>query len=410
MWSARQAALVFVFLLSSVTVLAAVPLLPTKQLLAGSALGAGSNPRPLRTLLQKKTGLSNELRKVCTLIDWDEQTKLPPWLSPIDEGAEQGLAVVLGQSLKPDGSAAQVLIDRARMAKTLLDQKKVTKVLVSGGDPARVGRTEAAMMAGVLREEGIPAERIIQEPQAMTTAENAWFTLRWIPKGTGQLYIVTSEFHIPRATYIFQETFNYFYGMVEDAYKNNPEWKSTTKRYPRLAIHPVPTKSFCGSDEKLNTDNNPRGDINTKSLALRSMNELRGLGSYEVPNALFGPPLNEILYIWPIQINVTKDPENKANLQTAMTRAMNVVRSLCVCQSPPEKGGREVDYPMKLPIPTALPAGETTKDWRKVRNTCLVHAQAQRSQPDGKSGSSLRSMGTISISLLLIGLTGVVHS
>ena len=39
-----------------------------------------------------------------------------------DSGAEQGVAVLLGQSLKPDGSAPQVLLDRAQMAKELLHQ------------------------------------------------------------------------------------------------------------------------------------------------------------------------------------------------------------------------------------------------------------------------------------------------
>lgn len=37
-------------------------------------------------------------------------------------GSTQGLAVLLGQSLKPDGSAPQVLLDRARMAQKLLRQ------------------------------------------------------------------------------------------------------------------------------------------------------------------------------------------------------------------------------------------------------------------------------------------------
>lgn len=53
---------------------------------------------------------------------------------------------------------------------------------------------------------GVPADAIILESQATTTAENAWFTLRWIPKGTGKVFIITSDFHIARATYIFEES------------------------------------------------------------------------------------------------------------------------------------------------------------------------------------------------------------
>merc|ERR1711920_1187453 len=112
---------------------------------------------------------------------------------------------------------------------------------------------------------------IIQESQSTTTAENAWFALRWIPPGTGKIYIVTSDFHIARATFIFQETFNYFYKMVEDRYKDDPRWNSTTRMYPRLTLIQAPTQSFCGSDASLSTDDDPAADINTKSLSRRAM-------------------------------------------------------------------------------------------------------------------------------------------
>merc|ERR1712232_537044 len=94
---------------------------------------------------------------------------------------------------------------------------------------------------------GIRKDQIIIESQATTTAENAWFALRWLPKGTGHFYLVTSEFHMARATYIFEETLNYFYRMVEDAYKDvvNAHCNGTVDRYPRLTIRQAPTKSFC---------------------------------------------------------------------------------------------------------------------------------------------------------------------
>lgn len=81
---------------------------------------------------------------------------------------------------------------------------RVVKVIVSGADPAGVGHTEASATAAVLMDIGVPADAILQESQATTTAENAWFILRWIPKGTGKVFIITSDFHIARATYIFQ--------------------------------------------------------------------------------------------------------------------------------------------------------------------------------------------------------------
>ena len=93
-----------------------------------------------------------------TSIDWSIQNRIPPWLSNIESGSSQGVAIVLGQSLKPDGNPSQVLLDRALKAKELLETQKVSKVIVTGGDPAGVGRTEAYEMKQVLVKAGIPAE------------------------------------------------------------------------------------------------------------------------------------------------------------------------------------------------------------------------------------------------------------
>eukprot|EP00928_Gymnodinium_smaydae_P091771 TRINITY_DN75511_c0_g1_i1.p1 TRINITY_DN75511_c0_g1~~TRINITY_DN75511_c0_g1_i1.p1 ORF type:complete len:294 (+),score=39.44 TRINITY_DN75511_c0_g1_i1:225-1106(+) len=289
-------------------------------------------------------------------------------MSPIRENAAKGVAVVLGQSLNPDGSAPRVLIDRAKMAKRLLDEGKVDKVMVCGADPAGVGHTEAYALSQVLLNIGIPKADIIQEAQSTTTAENAWFALRWIPQGTGQLYIVTSDFHMARATYIFEETFNYFYMLVEHEFKHDPKWTARKKRYPRLTIHQVPVPSFCGSDASLNHDADPSADINAKSLALRAQNELRYLGSHEVSNSLFGQPWGKILYIWPIQIDVTKDPQNRANFRKAMAQAIRVANALCKCKAPPEGKGPKLNYPLELPVSTK-PTGKLTQ-WRTAIDSC----------------------------------------
>lgn len=309
-----------------------------------------------------------DVQHIISLIDWDQQTKLPPWLSPISEGASQGVALVCGQSLKPDGTAPQTLIDRAIMAKQLLDEGKVIKIIVSGGDPAGVGSTEASRMAKVLQQQGIPASKIIQESQATTSAENAWFALRWLPKGTGQFYIVTSDFHMPRATYIFKETFNYFYKMVEDAYRDNPAWNSKTKRYPRLNVVQAPTKSFCGSDSSRNQDSDAKADINSYSLKKRAIDELTWLGTGEVSNSMYGAPLSNMMYIWPVQINVTQDPENDENFENAMAQGMHVVSALCVCEAPPETGGDKIDYQLQFPIPVDF--RENTSQWQTLVDNC----------------------------------------
>lgn len=310
------------------------------------------------------------LQAVVELIDWDLVTKLPPWMSPIRENSTQGLAVVLGQSLKPDGTPPQVLIERAKGAKKLLDDGLVTKVMTCGSDPANVGHTEAFELRKVLIDNGIPEDKIIMEYQSSTTAENAWFALRWIPEGTGQVYIVTSDFHIPRATYIFQETFNYFYKMLEDHFRDDPLWTSPTKRYPRLGLHQVPVKSFCGSNASLNHDDDPHADVNQLSLRKRALNELTYLGDHEVIDAMYGEPKSKILYIWPIEIDVTQDEQNADNFRAAVGQAEHAAQSLCECQAPPEGEGPELPYPLTLPIPTDLIT--PVKQWQDIINTCTA--------------------------------------
>lgn len=310
-----------------------------------------------------------------TFIDWDLTNKLPPWMTSIEEGSPQGVALVFGQSLKPDGTASHLLLDRARKAKALLDEGKVDKVIVSGGDPAGVGHTEAYEFAQVLEGVGIPSDKIIQESQATTTAENVWFSLRWLPQKTGQLYLVTSDFHMPRATYITKATLNYFYKMLEDHFKDDVRWNSTTKKYPRLTLHQAVSTSFCGSNASLAQNNDASADISTKSLALRAQNELMYLGDGEVEKALYGEPLINILYIWPVMINVTQDPENDANYKEAMGQAMNAVQSLCPCVAPPEGQGPELAYPLQLPIPTQMPV--PARLWKGITDQCLVQQKKE---------------------------------
>ncbi|CAJ1439507.1 unnamed protein product [Effrenium voratum] len=295
-------------------------------------------------------------------IDWDSQNQLPPWLTSITEGADQAIAVVLGQSLRPDGSKPQVLLDRASAAKRLLDAGQIVKVVVSGGDPAGVGHTEASQMAQALIDAGIPAERIIQESQATTTAENAWFLLRWIPKGTGKLFIITSDFHMARASFIFEAVFNHFYKMMEDTYRDDPRWTSEEKRYPRLELVQNPTSSFCGGDGQLNRDHDPKADVNEFSLAKRARDELKFLGSGEVTRALYGEPLSKIMYIWPIQINITENPDNIQHFRNAMAQAMNAADALCKCKSPPAPSTPELPYPLALPVPKVRKAATRWQD------------------------------------------------
>ncbi len=120
------------------------------------------------------------------------------------------IAVVLGSGLAADGSAHPVTEMRARSAAQLLRELNV-KLICSGSrspdDEGTHGSTEAQVMADIVESEGIDGSRILLEDQSFDSFGNAILTARRYlsnqPSGT--LYVVTSDFHMPRALYIFSQ-------------------------------------------------------------------------------------------------------------------------------------------------------------------------------------------------------------
>ena len=86
-------------------------------------------------------------------------------------------------------------------------------VIPTGGDPARAGVTEAAVMARLLAEAGVAAARIVQEPRARTTAENAINVLQLVAArleaaeagSEVRVVVVTSAYHLPLALWMFRQ-------------------------------------------------------------------------------------------------------------------------------------------------------------------------------------------------------------
>lgn len=94
----------------------------------------------------------------------------------------------------------------------LLYRKGVAdKVIVSGGvftDDKRVG-PEADAMARLLQDFGVPDAAIVKEMKSRTTLENARLTEQMLAAKVGprvRVALVTSAFHLPRATALFDQT------------------------------------------------------------------------------------------------------------------------------------------------------------------------------------------------------------
>jgi len=119
--------------------------------------------------------------------------------------------VVLGSSLSEDGALPLHARQRAERAAALHAAGVAPRVIFSGrcnlmasGDP---NVTEAAAMAAYAERLGVPREHILLEEESKDTIGNAYFVLRrhLEPNGWTAVRVVTSDFHVPRSTWVFQK-------------------------------------------------------------------------------------------------------------------------------------------------------------------------------------------------------------
>jgi len=124
--------------------------------------------------------------------------------------------VVLGQSLNPDGSYPVTLSARVRAAADTLSclsgntPASPPVVILSGGDAAGVGVSEARCMLELLFPcsfQPTPdlAAEVLLEEDSLTTVANAAFCMPLLVRASiSTVYLVSSDFHLPRALYIFE--------------------------------------------------------------------------------------------------------------------------------------------------------------------------------------------------------------
>ena len=131
------------------------------------------------------------------------------------------LIVVLGQALLPNAKVAPNLLRRCDKAVELQHEKSCC-ILNTGGDPARVGMTEAqAMRDYMVNVKCIDESCILDETEARSTLENAIFVLRMLQNSNGSikdeslgniqnLYLVTCPHHMMRSSMLFKAVFAHF--------------------------------------------------------------------------------------------------------------------------------------------------------------------------------------------------------
>lgn len=108
--------------------------------------------------------------------------------------------VVLGYGLKDDGSMKQELIDRLEVALRSAEKYPESYVLCTGGETSRVsGISEAGQMGSWLLAKGLDHNRLILEPQSLSTTANAQNSCALLWRDYPQISsiaIVTSDYHI----------------------------------------------------------------------------------------------------------------------------------------------------------------------------------------------------------------------
>ena len=126
------------------------------------------------------------------------------------KGSSADAIVVLGGGVEPDGSLPPTSRTRVARAVELFHTGIAPRMILSGRcgltDPEPVV-TEAAAMAAFAREHDVPGEALFLEEEARDTLGNAYFTreLFLAPNGWRSIRVVTSDFHLSRAAWVFRK-------------------------------------------------------------------------------------------------------------------------------------------------------------------------------------------------------------
>eukprot|EP00929_Paragymnodinium_shiwhaense_P001744 TRINITY_DN10197_c0_g1_i1.p1 TRINITY_DN10197_c0_g1~~TRINITY_DN10197_c0_g1_i1.p1 ORF type:complete len:269 (-),score=74.86 TRINITY_DN10197_c0_g1_i1:52-858(-) len=172
----------------------------------------------------------------------------------------QEVIIVLGQSLNPDGSVPRTMQRRAEAAAEAYKEAVLRRpdaiIICSGGDPVKVGISEASHIGKVIEKLGVPREAIILEEKSLNTLQNAWFALPLVKNEFADVILVTSEFHMPRSAYVFEAVLMHM------------------GRHEKLQIRQCAAWGGCPTAEEVSAMS-PASSINRQTLVERLTNEVR---------------------------------------------------------------------------------------------------------------------------------------
>jgi len=110
-----------------------------------------------------------------------------------EDNLNYDVAVVLGNKVELDGTPSTRLAGRLDRALTLWNEKRVSKIIVSGGTGVE-GFDEAAVMRDYLVERGVPEGVVINDAEGVNTWATAMNTRELMDEGDMISVVAVSQF------------------------------------------------------------------------------------------------------------------------------------------------------------------------------------------------------------------------
>lgn len=129
-------------------------------------------------------------------VQWSQVSAIRPSLDRVDASP---VAMVLGASVKQDGTASDALADRVMTGVDLYKQHKVEKILMTGDD-GRFHVDEVSSMKKLAVESGVPAEDVLVDGQGYRTYESCKRAVQEF--AIKKAVLVTQRFHLGRSLYL----------------------------------------------------------------------------------------------------------------------------------------------------------------------------------------------------------------
>lgn len=130
-----------------------------------------------------------------------------------DAGADTlgGLIVVLGSPNTDQGELYSIAKERCALALTEYARHPDYRIVLTGGYGAHFNTTDqphAAYLERNLISRGIPEDRFVEYAESSNTLEDASLSkLIALKYGARQLLVITSDYHLDRAHYVFEKEF-----------------------------------------------------------------------------------------------------------------------------------------------------------------------------------------------------------